>query len=333
MDSHAADWVVKDYRFASGETIPELRLHYHTLGAPRDGADGTCGNAVLLLHNTSGSSDLFLQDESAQALFGDGGPLDPGEYYVIIPDAIGHGATSKPSNGLKASFPHYTYGDMIDAQHRLVTDGLGISTLRLVLGVSMGAMHTWMWAERFPDMMRAAVAIASEPEAVKGRNLLWRRLVIDAIRSDPGYRDGDYDTQPHAVGFCWNLMNLLISGVADLEDELPDIPAADGVIQEVDKIAREEHDANDLLYQIDASRDYDPAAGLEAITASFTAINFETDNLNPPELTAMDQAIQRVRSGKAITVPSGPRPGGHISALTPKLWAQYVRTALEESAN
>ena len=331
MDVKEADWTARDFRFATGDTVPQLKLHYRTLGAPRIGGDGEVENAVLLLHGTTGGAKQFLKPATADALFAPGAPLDAARYYVILPDGIGHGASAKPSDGMKARFPEYTYGDMVETQHRLVTEHLGLKKLRLLGGTSMGGMHTWMWAERYPDTMRALLPVACVPGPVRGRNLLWRRILIDAIRRDPGYHGGDYDIQPAALGTAWNLFELMAGGTARFEEELPDIRSVDGHVRESDQTALAEQDANDVMYEFAASKDYDPSGTLDRIKAPLLAVNFADDELNPAELGVLDEAIRKVANGRAVLVPRGPKSKGHQSLQVGELWAPYVRELLDQT--
>lgn len=331
MDVKESDYTIRDFRFAAGDAMPQLKLHYRTLGAPRIGGDGEVENAVLLLHGTTGGGKQFLKPATADALFAPGKPLDAARYYVILPDAIGHGASAKPSDGMKARFPEYTYGDMVEAQHRLVTEHLGLKTLRLLGGTSMGGMQTWMWAEQYPDAMRALLPVACVPGPVRGRNLLWRRVLIDAIRRDPGYRGGDYEAQPAALGAAWNLFELMAGGAGRFEEDLPDIKAADKHVDEADQTALSEQDANDVVYEFASSKDYDPSGKLDRIKAPLLAVNFADDELNPAQLGVLDEAIRKVPNGRAVLVPSGPKSKGHQSLQVGELWAPYVRVLLDQT--
>ena len=340
MDVKEADFIIRDFAFASGETLPRqdshrgspLNIHYRTMGAPQRGADGEISNAVLLLHGTVGSGKQFLAPTTADHLFGPGQPLDTGKYFVILPDAIGHGGSSSPSNGLKSQFPKYNYGDMIQAQYRLITEGLGVKQLRLLVGTSMGGMQAWMWAEQYPDAMRAVLPIACVPGPVKGRNLLWRRMLIDMIVDDPAYHGGDYDVQPLTLGVAWNLFEMMAGSTERLEEKLTDIPAANAKIKESTKIALAEKDANDVVYEFGSSKDYDPSGSLAKIKAPLLAVNFADDQLNPVELGVLDRAIKRVAGGRAALIPTGPKSKGHQTLQVAELWAQHVQDLLDETA-
>jgi homoserine O-acetyltransferase/O-succinyltransferase len=267
------------FKFAeSGEL--DLRLHYRTLGVLAPDR----GNAVLMLHGTTGSSMQFLQPSTADFLFAADQPLDAGKYFIIFPDAIGHGGSSKPSDGLETTFPRYCYADIVEAQHRLITDGLGLTRLRLVLGTSMGGMQTWMWGERYPDMMDALTPIASLPEPIVGRNLLWRRLLIKIIQLDENERRSDSTQQPSTLGLAWNLFELMVDSPARLTTALAGPGDADKHIESIAKEALKVEKANDVIWEFDASRDYDPSAGLDLVQAPLLAVNFADDELNPVEL-------------------------------------------------
>ena len=333
MDVYEDDFTVTDFRFACGADLAPLRLHYRTLGAPQHDEAGEINNGVLLLHGTTGSGKQFLGPMIADHLFGPAQPLDTARYFVILPDAIGHGGSSKPSDGLRSRFPEYTYGDIVAAQHRLVTEYLGVRTLRLVAGTSMGGMQTWMWAEHYPDAMRALMPMASLPQPVKGRNLLWRRILVDTIRKDPAYHGGDYDTQPGSLGTAMNVFNLMTSGVAALEKELDGIPDADSTVEDTDKSAVSGEDANDVVYEFVASKDYDPSGGLEKITAPLLAVNFADDELNRADLGVLDDAIPRVRNGEAVLIPRGPQSNGHQTQRVAELWAPHLQDLLDRTAH
>ncbi|MGZ8370859.1 MAG: alpha/beta fold hydrolase, partial [Caulobacteraceae bacterium] len=278
------DFVVRDFRFTSGERLPELRLHYTTLGQPKRDAQGHVTNAVMVLHGTGGSGGQFLRPQFANELYGPGQPLDITKYYVILPDGVGHGKSSKPSDGLHARFPHYGYTDMVEAQRRLLVDGLKVDRLRLLMGTSMGCMHIFVWGETHPDFADALMPLACLPTQIAGRNRLWRKMLMDAITSDPDWKGGDYTAQPlRGLKTAQDLLLLAGASPIPMQKELPTRDAADKYYTERMAAALPSLDANDLLYQVDASRDYDPA-GLEKITAPITWINSSDDFINPPEL-------------------------------------------------
>jgi homoserine O-acetyltransferase len=317
------NFVLKDFRFASGETLPELRLHYRTLGTPRRDAAGRITNGVLLLHGTSGSSASFLQATLADELFAKGQPLDAAQYFIVLPDAIGAGGSSRPSDGLRGRFPRYRYRDMVEAQYRLVTEGLGIRHLRLVLGTSMGGMQTWMWGETYPDFMDGLVPIASQPTAMSGRNWITRRIRIEAIRNDPDYNGGNYEKNPTRYVYTLPLAQLMTENVVRIQEMAPTRQAADEFYQKLVEDARR-NDANNQLYAIEAVMDYDPSKELEKIKARLLAINFADDALNPPELNVMEPAIRRIPNAKQVLVPAGPDTRGHFTYMRAGMWKRHL---------
>ncbi len=318
------DFTVRDFHFASGEVMPEVRIHYATLGTPTRDAHGVVRNAVLILHGTGGSLHQFLSDRYAGVLFVPGGLLDAARYFIIIPDNIGHGRSSKPSDGLHARFPHYDYSDMVELQHRLVVEGLGIDHLFLVTGTSMGGMHTWMWGERWPGMMDALVPLASLPAQIAGRNRVWRRMMIDDIRTDPEWNGGEYKQQPRGLTAAIHI--LLIVGSAPLawQSMLPTRDAADTWLEEQVAARVRTTDANDLLYALESSRNYDPSPDLEKIMAPLLAINSADDFINPPELGVMDAAIKRVKLGRYVLLPITDATRGHGTHTLPAVWGAYL---------
>ena len=325
------DFVVKDFRFASGETLPELRMHYRTLGAPRKDAQGIVQNAVLIMHGTGGTGGQFVGRGFAGELFGPGQPLDASRFYIILPDDIGHGKSSKPSEGLRAKFPRYGYIDMIEAEHRLVTEGLGVNHLRLVMGTSMGGMHTWLWGERYPDMMDALMPLASLPTQIAGRNRAWRRVVIDAIRHDPEWRNGDYTSQPQSLRTAAQMLWLVGSNPIIRQKAASTLAELDQSLDRYVANYVKSNDANDILYALEASRDYDPGPGLEKIKAPLVAINSADDIINPPELQILEREIKRVPRGRAIVIPLSDRTTGHGTHTQAALWKEYLVELLKES--
>lgn len=319
------DYVAENFRFASGETLPELRLHYTVLGKPHRNAQGRVDNAVLILHGTGGSGRGFLTERFSGVLFGKGQLLDTGRYYVILPDGIGHGKSSRPSDGLHMRFPRYDYQDMVRAQFDLVTQELKVDHLRLVMGTSMGCMHTWMWGESHADFVDALMPLACLPVAIAGRNRVWRDLIVDAIRSDPAWQQGEYRSEPadalrNAAG------TLLIAGSAPLPMQLalPKAADADEFVQKY--LTREvaDLDANDLLYQIEASRDYDPSADLERIRAPVMWVNSADDFINPPELGIAEREVTRIKGARYILIPASDRTHGHGTHTWAAVWQQYL---------
>jgi homoserine O-acetyltransferase len=318
------DLVVRDFVFQSGERLPEVRLHYVTLGSPRRGPDGRVANAVLLLHATAGTSRQFFSPTMAPELFGPGQPLDAGRLYVVVPDGLGRGGSSKPSDGLGARFPRYGYADVVAAQHLVVTRGLGLDRLRLVLGTSMGGMHAWMWAERYPELVDAVMPIACRPRAISGRNLLLRRILTEAIRHDPDWQGGAYRTPPRHWLSTAPLWPVMLDGAASLEAAGPTRPAAVALYDRLVEDARRSWDANDFLGWVESSWDYDPAPGLAAIRARVTAVNFADDLLNPPELPEAERLVRSVPGARFVLVPAGPGTVGHRSYGLAALWKPYL---------
>jgi homoserine O-acetyltransferase/O-succinyltransferase len=316
-------YVLRDFRFASGETLAELRLHYRTLGHPRRDAAGVVRNAVLILHGTGGSGSQFLSPLFAGELYGAGQPLDTATHYLILPDNIGHGHSSKPSDGLRARFPHYAYEDMVAAQYRLVTEGLHVTHLLLVMGTSMGCMHSWMWGERHPDFMDGLVPLACLPTQIAGRNRMWRKLILDDITTDPDWKNGDYTSQPRGLRAAVEL--LFIAGSAPLVQQRvgPTRDSADAYIANWVATRVAQTDANDLLYQVAASRDYDPSGALERITVPVLAINSADDFINPPELGLMERLIPRVKAARYVLIPTSERTRGHGTHTAAAAWKEY----------
>jgi homoserine O-acetyltransferase/O-succinyltransferase len=323
------DFIVKNFKFQTGEAPGELPLHYTTVGSPHRDARGGIDNAVLLLHGTTGTGKNFLSASLGGQLFGAGQPLDANRFYVIMPDGIGRGGSSKPSDGLRAKFPRYGYGDVVEGQHRLVTEGLGVKNLELIVGTSMGGMQAWMWAERYPDAAKAIMPIASQPVEVSGRNLLWRRLVTEAIRSDPEWNGGNYDRQPSRFTHFMPIFNIMTDSPVRLQEQAPTRAKAnalyDGLIASYAKF-----DANDCLYWFESSYDYNPSPELEKIKAKVLAVNFADDELNPVELGVMEREMKRVAHGRLVTIPAGPTSRGHQSLTQAVLWGKYVTELLGE---
>jgi homoserine O-acetyltransferase len=323
--------VLKDFRFRSGETLPELRIHVRTYGVLKKGPDGRTANAVLILHGTTGSGGQFVRPDFAGELFGPGQLLDAASHFIVLPDGIGHGRSSKPSDGLRARFPRYGYLDMVEAQRRMLAEGFGIDRLRLVLGTSMGGMHTWLWGQLHPDRVDALMPLASLPAQIAGRNRVWRRTLIDAIRTDPAWKGGDYAAQPGslrtAAGFLW----LMGSNPVLRQKESPTLAATDAAFDAFVANYLKTADANDVLYAVEASRDYDPGPGLERIKAPLVAVNSADDLINPPELGILEQEIRRVPRGRAVLLPFSDRTRGHGSHTVAALWKEHLAALLKES--
>ncbi|MGO9804127.1 MAG: alpha/beta fold hydrolase [Steroidobacteraceae bacterium] len=323
------DYLIRDFHFASGESLPELRIHYRTLGAPRSDARGVVRNAVLIMHGTTGSGGGFIRPEFAGELFGPGEPLDATRFFIVLPDGIGHGKSSKPSDGLHARFPHYGYNDMVQAQYLLLTQGLKVNHARLVMGTSMGGMHTWLWGEQHPDFMDTLMPLASLPTQISGRNRVWRRTVIDAIRNDPAWAGGDYTSEPPSLRTAIEMLWLMSSNPALRQKEVPTLVGADRAIDSYVEAQLRTSDANDFLYALEASRDYDPAPALETIAAPLLAVNSADDLINPPELGTLEREIKRVPHGRAILIPYSERTRGHGSHSVAALWKDDLTELLK----
>ena len=327
------DYIARDFHFRSGETLPELRLHYLTLGSPAKDASGRVANAVLILHGTGGSGRQFLQPQFAGVLFGPGQLLDASRYFIILPDNIGHGKSSKPSDGLRGHFPSYDYDDMVAAQHELLVNGIGVNHLRLVMGTSMGCMHSWVWLETYPEFMDAAMPLACLPVQIAGRNRIWRKMIIDGIRNDPEWKNGGYTTEPRA-GIEIAVDFLIIAGSAPLlmQTNYPTRDAADKFLEEYTARVGPRLDANDFLYAVNASRNYNPSPKLESIVAPVMFVNSADDFINPPELGIAEREIKRVKRGRFVLIPISSQTHGHGTHTWAAVWQQYLKDLLNESA-
>ena len=332
--SQAGDFVIQDFHFQSGETLPALRLHYTTFGAPHRNAAGHVDNAVLILHGTGGAGTSLIRPEFSGQLFGPGQLLDATRYYLILPDDLGHGASSKPSDGLRAHFPHYDYADMVEAEHRLVTEGLGVDHLRLVMGTSMGCMHAFMWGEGWPAEVDALMPLACLTVQIAGRNRVWRDMVIQAIKSDPAWMGGDYVHEP-AQGLTTAAALTVIAGSApqQMQKALPTRDAADAYVTRVLAADLARTDANDTIYQIDSSRDYNPSARLGQIAAPVMWVNSADDFINPPELGIAEQEVKKLFHGRFVLLPIGPNTHGHGTHTFAVAWKDYLAELLAESAH
>ena len=326
------DFIIRNFKFALGETLPELRLHYRTIGKPEKDAQGKTTNAVLIMHGTTGSGAQFVpRPEFADALFGKGQPLDVSKFFIVLPDGIGHGKSSKPSDGLHAKFPHYGFLDMVEAQYSLLTEGLGVNHARLVMGTSMGGMHTWLWGELHPDFMDALMPLASLPTQISGRNRAWRRVIIDAIRNDPAWNGGEYKTQPPSLHTAAEMLWFMSSNPVLRQKDAPTLAKTDENLDKfVDGIVKTD-DANDVLYALEASHDYDPGPSLEKIRAPLLAINSADDLINPPELGILERQIKRVSHGRAIVIPLSDKTRGHGSHTIAGLWKDELTKLLRDS--
>ena len=330
---HEGDFVVHNFHFQSGESMADLKMHYTTFGTPNKDARGHTTNAVLILHGTSGSGKQFLRPIFAGVLFGPGQLLDAGKYYLIIPDNVGHGKSSKPSDGMHARFPQYGYADMIALQHELVMKGLGVDHLRLVLGTSMGCMHSFMWGETYPDEVDALMPLACLPVQIAGRNRIWRKMVIDGIRQDPDWKNGEYTSEPRAaLQIATDFLLIAGSAPLHLQEDLPTRDAADKYLDETLKRMTADMDATDFLYAVAASRDYDPSSKLGVIKAPVMFVNSADDFINPPELGIAEREIKNVKNGKFVLLPASEKTHGHGTHTWAAAWQQYLNELLEESS-
>ena len=328
------DYVAKDFKFRSGESLAELKLHYRTLGMPKRDAQGHVTNAVLILHGTGGTGAQFLSPQFANELYGAGQPLDTSKYLVILPDGIGHGNSSKPSDGMHARFPSYDYGDMVAAHHLLLTKGLGVEHLRLIFGTSMGCMHSFVWGETYPDFMDALMPMACLPVQIAGRNRVWRKMVMDAIRDDPEWKGGEYKEEPKAaVRVALDFLVIAGSAPLPLQKSLPTRDAADKYLANYFATRASSIDANDFLYQVNASRNYDPSASLEKITAKVMWINSADDFINPPELGIAEREAKRLKNGRFLLIPASEETHGHGSHTWAVLWKKELAELLETTAH
>ena len=335
------DFTIRDFKFASGETMPEVRIHYRTLGSPQrvppaadkieKDAQGKTTNAILIMHGTTGSGAQFIRPEFAGELFGKDEPLDATKFFIILPDGIGHGKSSKPSDGMHAKFPAYGYIDMVEAQYRLLKDGLGVNHARLVMGTSMGGMHTWLWGEMHPDFMDALMPLASLPTQISGRNRVWRRMIIDAIRNDPAWNGGEYKTQPPSLRTAAEMLWFMSSNPVLRQKEAPTLRDTDEKIDQFVNDYVKTGDANDVLYALQASHDYDPGPKLEKIRAPLLAINTADDLINPPELGILEREIKRVPHGRAIVMPMTDKTHGHGSHTIAALWKNELAKSLKQT--
>ena len=324
-----SDFIAREFKFASGETLPRLTLHYTVLGQPRRDRRGVVRNAVLVLHGTGGTGRAFLAPTFAGVLFGPGQLLDTARYYVVLPDGIGHGGSSKPSDGLRAKFPRFTYDDMVESQHLLLTEGLGVTHLRLVMGTSMGCMHSWVWGYTYPDFMDGLVPLACAPAQIAGLNRIRRKMIIDDIRLDPAWNGGDYASQPVA-GLKAALQQLYLMSAAPLVQlrQAPTRDGADSLIVAWMGARLRATDANDMLYQFEASRDYDPSSRLKRVTAPVLAINSADDLVNPPELGIVERLMPGVSKGRFVLLPISPDTRGHGTHSLPAVWGGFLKDFL-----
>ena len=318
------DYIAHDFHFKSGETLPELKLHYYTLGTPERDASGKVTNAVIIGHGTGGTGRAFLSATYAGVLFGPGQLLDAKHYFIILPDGLGHGCSSKPSNGLHAKFPHYDYDDMVTAQHAVVVDALKVNHLLLVMGTSMGCMHAWVWGETYPDFMDALAPLACQTVPIAGRNRVMRKAVMDAITSDPEYKNGDYTTPLHGMIEAEDILLLMGSAPLQWQKSYPTRDQADAFLEQRRKSGIATTDPNDMLYYFNASRNYNPDPDLEKIKAKVLYINSADDAINPPELGIAEKEIKRVKDGKFVLLPITDQTRGHGTHSLPAIWQSYL---------
>lgn len=322
-----SDFVTKNFRFQSGEVLPELRIHYTTLGAPRKNASGAIDNAVLMLHGTGGSGTGLVRPMSP--LFAPGDLLDTTKFFVIFPDNVGHGKSSKPSDGMHMRFPKYTYDDMVDAQHALLVDGLHVNHLHLVMGTSMGCMHSWVWAERYPTFIDGAVPLACAPTAIVGRNRMVREMIIQDIENDPDWKGGEYASEPvHGLRSAMGVLFIMTSAPLVQMKQAPTREKADSMITEYMDRQTRAFDANDVIYQFDASRLYDPSSKLETVIVPVLQINSMDDFVNPPELGVVEKLMPRVKHGRFVLIPISDKTRGHGTHSIPAVWHDYLAAFL-----
>ena len=329
VPEQAADFIAHDFHFSDGTILPEVRIHYVTIGTPRRDAQGRIDNAVLMMHGTTATGQEFLTPPMRRELYAPGQPLDAQRYFVVIPDGLGRGGSSKPSDGLRTHFPHYGYNDVVEANHQLLTDGLHITHLRLVLGTSMGGMQTWIWGERYPDMADALMPIVSQPVAIAGRNWLWRQMFIGAIRNDPDWHNGDYTTEPTQWLRVMPIFAVLTGNPARLQTQAPDREAATDLYGSLVEQAKK-NDANDVLYWFVSSWDYNPAPRLGEIRAQVLAVNFDDDLLNAADLGVMQRLMPLVPHGRYVEVPETQHSYGHQTQTHPEVWKPYLSELLGE---
>ena len=323
-----ADVWFDNYKFRSGETLKRLKIHYATLGTPHRNAQGDIDNAVLVLHWTGADSRALLSPIYTKALFDPGRPLDARRYYLIFPDSVGHGQSSKPSDGLKTNFPNYDYSDIVDLQHKVVTETLGVRHLHAILGMSMGGMNAWQWAEAYPDMMDGVMPVVSLPIPVSGRNLLWRRMVIDAIRSDPEWKNGDYTQTPHGWILGYGVLRMMIDSASALQQEIPSGSAADKFLA-VNHVSAEHVDPNDILHSLKSSFTYDPGPELSKIKTKLFALNFSDDEFNPDKLQVLENLVPKLEHGRYVVQEGTATSPGHFTMTRPDLWAEHVAAFMQ----
>jgi homoserine O-acetyltransferase len=327
------DYAIKNFTFRDGQSLPEVRLHYRVLGAIRKNAEGQVTNAVLIMHGTGGTGKQFSTNSFAGELFNPGQLLDATKYFIVMPDDIGHGMSAKPSDGLRMTFPKYDYLDMVQAEYRLLTEGLGVNHLRLVMGTSMGGMHTWLWGEEHPTMMDALMPLASLPTEMSGRNRAWRRVVMDAIRDDPEWHEGQYTTEPPSLRTAAEMLFIMSSNPLIRQRQAPTGAKSDADLDAYVTTYVKANDANDVLYAFDSSRDYNPGPKLEQITAPLFAVNSADDLINPPELGILEREVTRVPHGQAVVIPLSEKTAGHGTHTLAAVWKSYLEDLLKASSH
>ncbi|WP_336983719.1 MULTISPECIES: alpha/beta fold hydrolase [unclassified Cedecea] len=321
--AHQANAVFNDYKFRDGETLAQVKLHYATLGKAHRNAQGEIDNAILVLHWTGADSRALLSPVWTKSLYGPGRPLDSSRYYLIFADSIGHGQSSKPSDGLKAKFPNYDYGDMVDLQHKLVTETLGIKHLHAVIGMSMGGMNAWQWAVAYPNMMDGIMPVVSLPIKVSGRNLLWRRMIVDSVRADPAWHNGNYTQAPESWLQGYNILRMMIDSAPDLQRTIPDGAAADKFLAN-NRFTANHIDTNDVIYSLKSSFSYNPQPDLNKITTKLYALNFSDDEFNPDSLRVLETEVPKLKQGRYVVQAGTPTSPGHFTMTRPDLWANHV---------
>ena len=327
-----ADWTARNFKFGTGEILPELKIHYTTIGIPKRDASGLVLNAVLIMHGTGGSGRGFLTDNFAGQLFNSGQLLDGNSHYIILPDAIGSGKSSRPSDGMRMRFPKFTYDDMVRAQHLLLIEGLGVNHLRLVMGTSMGAMHTWIWGETYPDFMDALMPLASQPVEIAGRNRMLRKMIIDSIKNDPDWMNGEYTKPPmHGLMGAQYILSIMTGSPLQLQKQYPTRESVDAYMDKSYPQRAALADANDLIYAYDSSRFYNPEPHLDKIRAPLFAINSADDQVNPPELGIGEREIKKVERGRFILIPISDKTRGHGTHSMPSIWSSYLEQLLKLS--
>jgi homoserine O-acetyltransferase/O-succinyltransferase len=324
------DFIARDFAFTSGERLPEVKIHYRTVGVARKDVDGVVRNGVLILHGTGGTGAGFLGANYGGRLFGKGQPLDADKYFIILPDNVGHGQSSKPSDGLRMKFPKYRYTDMVKLQYELVTKGLGLTNLKLVMGTSMGAMHAWNWGYMYPGFAAGLVPLASNPVEIGGRNRVWRKFLIDAIEKDPTWMNGEYQEQPRGLASAIGFLMMATSVPLQWQKQFPTVAATDKYVADQVAARSKNTDANDMLYYYHAIEDYNPAPHLAKITAPLLAINSADDFVNPPELPMMQELIKQVKRGRFILLPITDETRGHGTHSLPAIWGGELVKFLAE---